>query len=357
MIKTDCFILLVWTFRATTLILGQHKYTQPSFLYLVQHQTKTRCVWDVLKCFHPVRVSNRRSLRWLRQIHKWEVVNLTRRGTCERILPSGPWQTTLEETLVDTGVAVMHTLKWGDGHFCLPSRLQKKRTIRSSSRCLFGFSPTHIHATLKVTQHCCFLTGGEALICTRQREILAAEINVYFSAVSISNCSLFPSLLRKHPKGDVRLPKQKHCQTKPAASYGSSQACQKKKKKKTPREVSHFCVQMRASWRYFLHTHDTVRWDSNCFISSESNVVVTSHWPLKCASCYVLRFFWLLQGAKGGRFQAQNEKRAFAYFQSMIHETKKVYSYNQHIGGAYHGKSCKQLLSAFFLNMQDCGYC
>ena len=237
MIKTDCFILLVWTFRATTLILGQHKYTQPSFLYLVQHQTKTRCVWDVLKCFHPVRVSNRRSLHWLRQIHKWEVVNLTRRGTCERILPSGPWQTTLEETLVDMGVAVMHTLKWGDGHFCLPSRLQKKRTIRSSSRCLFGFSPTHIHATLKVTQHCCFLTGGEALICTRQREILAAEINVYFSAVSISNCSLFPSLLRKHPKGDVRLPKQKHCQTKPAASYGSSQACQKKKKKKKKHPV------------------------------------------------------------------------------------------------------------------------
>lgn len=261
--------------------------------------------------------------------------------------PPGPCQTTLEETLVDMGVAVMHTLEYtrGNGRF-FASETPKKRAIRSSSRCLFRIlSHTHPRA-LKVTQHCCFLTGGEALICTRQREILAAEINVYFSAVSISNCSLFSLIVEKTS--------QRRCEIAEAKALPNKTRCFiwffSSLSKKSPREVSRFCVQTRTSWRYFFFSSHTLystpgSVSGNCYISSETSVDVTSHWPLKCISCYVLCFVWLLQGATADRFQARHKKRALVYSESMIHETKNAYSYGQQIGGVYHEKNCEQLHS------------
>lgn len=77
----------------------------------------------------------------------------------------------------------------------------------------------------------------------------------------------FPSLLRKHPKGDVRLPKRKRCQTKPAASYGSSQACQKNRPVRC--RVSVYRRERAEDIFFFLHTHYTVRRDP-------SQVTVTS---------------------------------------------------------------------------------
>lgn len=150
---------------------------------------------------------------------------------------------------MDMGVAVMHTLEYtrGNGRF-FASETPKKRAIRSSSRCLFRIlSHTHPRA-LKVTQHCCFLTGGEALICTRQREILAAEINVYFSAVSISNCSLFSLIVEKTS--------QRRCEIAEAKALPNKTRCFiwffSSLSKKSPREVSRFCVQTRTSWSFFF---------------------------------------------------------------------------------------------------------
>lgn len=233
----------------------------------------------------------------------------------------------------------------GDGRF-FASETPKKRAIRSSSRCLFRIlSHTHPRA-LKVTQHCCFLTGGEALMCTRQREILAAEINVYFSAVSISNCSLFSLIVEKTS--------QRRCEIAEAKALPNKTRCFiwffSSLSKKSPREVSRFCVQTRTSWRYFFFSSHTLystpgSVSGNCYISSETSVDVTSHWPLKCISCYVLCFVWLLQGATADRFQARHKKRALVYSESMIHETKNAYSYGQQIGGVYHEKNCEQLHS------------
>lgn len=156
----------------------------------------------------------------------------------------------------------------------------------------------------------------------------------------------FPSLLRKHPKGDVRLPKRKRCQTKPAASYGSSQACQKNRPVRCRVSVYR---RERAEDIFFFSSHTLYSTQGsvsgNCYISSETSVDVTSHWPLKCISCYVLCFVWLLQGETADRFQARHKKRALVYSKSMIHETKNAYSYGQQIGGVYHEKNCEHLHS------------
>lgn len=61
--------------------------------------------------------------------------------------PPGPCQTTLEETLVDMGVAVMHTLEYTRGtDVSLPPRLQKSAQLDHPPAASFGFSPTHTRA-------------------------------------------------------------------------------------------------------------------------------------------------------------------------------------------------------------------
>lgn len=189
--------------------------------------------WDVVKCFHPLWGSYHQSIQWLKWIHKWEVVNLTHRGLCETYpcFLSGLWQTTLERKLADMGVTVIHTQsKRGDRHYC---RQTWKSAVRSSTLLLDSLPHTCTKSSVqkKVTQHCWFLTKGEFWSAT-DREILATEINVFFSVVSISSRLRLP-LYWETSQRRCENAKPKYYQTNPIALCVSFQlniveTCQKR---------------------------------------------------------------------------------------------------------------------------------
>lgn len=110
---------------------------------------------------------------------------------------------------------------------------------------------------------------------------------------SLFQAALFSFIVEKTSQRRCEIAKPKHCQTKPAVSYGSfqqniMQTCQKI----CPVRYHVFCTPMRGSLEYFFFTLIIqcvgVSLSDTSYLSLESNVDVISPWPLNRNSYSVL---------------------------------------------------------------------
>lgn len=146
-----------------------------SFCYCSKIRQRGVCFEMLWNVFTPVWISYRQSSCWLRQIPKWEVVNLTNHGRYGRILSLiSPWPMTNH---------IRKNISGHRGHWNTHIRIHKgtdiffafkiwKCTIRSSTRCLWVVSHTHEHKFKRAKSNSKLLLSrwSGSLIGNRQRE-------------------------------------------------------------------------------------------------------------------------------------------------------------------------------------------